>query len=860
MLTSPLVASALHLLERLSASARRHRITRKQRPEAARPRSPARALTLAAMALPGVATGLEIESGHVQFSRYQEGGRDFWPGPEGTLSEPDPIEIDQLSDGFTGWFTDRLKFAFDYLQDTWSGATPILTAPEAFITVTGASAYPRTSSFADAELVPYGPDLVTGQRVPQPQLLHMVTSASAETRREADLTVSREWDEATADVGLGISDEPDYQGRFASVNVYRDLDRKLTTLNAGVSYTSSDVKAILGPVVDWTDYGLYLNVPGNPTITEVDENGQTIRRFSGDRTDWSVTAGLAQILGSNSTFSTGLTYTHNRGFLENPYKLVMFAFADPDVALGGLQLTRLFNVPEDRPDTRRQWTWNARLSRYFARPDAGLHLDYRMSDDNWGITAHTVEVTWSQAFGSSWIVTPRVRYYSQDAAEFYAPYFILAQSAPIDLSTGGLDFGSLPVPHYSSDHRLSGFGALSGGLIVRKQLAGRLSLEGGVEFYTHDGGLKLGGGGEDSYADFHYYMLSLALKVDVGTESTGLVADADHLQHAEHRDHAGHEVPAGLMYGHMLSEAQDFMMGYRYMYARQSGDILRGSHVARDADIIANGCGDFECSVAPDEMTMNMHMLDLMYGPSDWFTLMVMLQYMDMEMTMRSLEGAAAGGGGHHGGGGHNRHTTAGVGDTVIAGLVRLADAPMHRLHLGLGVSLPTGDVDEKMTDGQLQHYGMQPGSGTWDYLPSLTYAGQSGPWSWGGQVSGVLRGHGPNDSGYTLGDIFQGTVWLGHDLTSMLSASVRGIYTTQGDIDGQFDPPQPLSGPMDSPASYGGDFWDIAAGLSVVMPGRAAQGDRITVEWVQPITDHVNGYQLERDGSLSLTFSLNFE
>jgi hypothetical protein len=812
------------------------------------------------MALPGVASGVQPESGQVQFSRYQEGGRDFWAGPEGSLEELDPIAVDQLNDSVTGWFTDRLRFVFNYFQDTWSGATPILTAPEAFITVTGASAYPRTSSFADDGLVPYGPDPATGQRVAQPDLVHMMTSASAETRREADFTVSQEWDEATADVALGISDEPDFQGRFGSINLYRDFNQKLTTLNGGFSYTSSDVKAILGPVVDWTDYGLYLNAPGNPTITEIEENGQTIRRFGGDRTDWSVSTGLTQVLGRNTTFATGLTYTRNRGFLENPYKLVMFAFADPDLALGGLQLTRLFNVPEDRPDVRRHWTWDSRLSHYFAGSDAALHLDYRLSDDNWGITSHTFEASWSQPVGSTWIVTPRIRYYSQDAADFYAPYFILNEAAPIDPDTGSLDFDSFPVGNYASDHRLSGFGALSGGLTVRKQLAGGVSLEGGVEFYTHDGGLKLGGGGEGNFADFHYYMLNLALKVDVATDSMRPVLGTDHNEHAEHDDHAGHDVPAGLMYGHMLNQANDFMMGYRYMYSRQSGDILRGSHTASDAEIIANGCGDFECGVAPHEMTMNMHMLDLMYAPEDWLTFMVMLQFMDMDMTLRSLEGAAAGSGGHHGGGGHNRHTTAGVGDTVVAALVRLAESPGHRFHAGLGFSVPTGDIDEKVTSGEFQHYGMQLGSGTLDYQPSLTYAGQRQPWSWGGQVNGVIRGHGPNDSGYTLGNVFQTTAWLNRSVADWLSASVRGVYTSQGDIDGQFDPPQPLSGPMDSPDSYGGHFWDIGIGLSAPIPGMGAQGGRVNVEWVQPVADDMNGYQLERDGSLSLNFTLNFD
>ena len=199
----------------------------------------------------------------------------------------------------------------------------------------------------------------------------------------------------------------------------------------------------------------------------------------------------------------------------------MFAFADPEITISGLQLTRLFNVPENRPDLRKQWTWNARLSHYFADSDGAAHLDYRFSNDDWGITSHTFEAEWSQPIGDSWLVTPRIRYYSQEAADFYRPYFIFGEAAPIDEPTGGLDFGALPVATYSSDHRLSGFGAVSGGLTVRKLFSNGISLEGGFEYYTHQGDLKLGGGGEAGYADFDYYMFNLALKVDMPSESSG---------------------------------------------------------------------------------------------------------------------------------------------------------------------------------------------------------------------------------------------------------------------------------------------------------------------------------------------------
>ena len=63
----------------------------------------------------------------------------------------------------------------------------------------------------------------------------------------------------------------------------------------------------------------------------------------------------------------------------------------------------------------------------------------------------------------------------------------------------------------------------------------------------------------------------------------------------------------------------------------------------------------------------------------------------------------------------------------------------------------------------------------------------------------------------------------------------------------------------MDYPNNYGGKYWDVGFGLSAVVPSGDLAGNRVSVEWLQPIQDDVNGYQLERDGSLSATWSLMF-
>jgi hypothetical protein len=258
-------------------------------------------------------------------------------------------------------------------------------------------------------------------------------------------------------------------------------------------------------------------------------------------------------------------------------------------------------------------------------------------------------------------------------------------------------------------------------------------------------------------------------------------------------------------------------------------------------------------------MDMWMHMLELMFAPADWLNLMLMPSFVDMEMRLRTLPGGPLD---VHAG--HQRHGSGGVGDLSGFALVRLYEHAQQRIHLGLGISAPTGDVDLTLRRTHQQdrgylHYGMQLGSGTWDLLPSLTFSGRARELWFGAQLSGTARLEHENESGYAQGDVWQATCWGGVDLTSWLSASLRAAYSRQGEIRGAFDGLHPETSPPDLPGNYGGRFWDLGIGLGVVVPLGPFSGNRLAVEWLQPLSDDVRGYQLERLGTLALSWELEF-
>ena len=198
----------------------------------------------------------------------------------------------------------------------------------------------------------------------------------------------------------------------------------------------------------------------------------------------------------------------------------------------------------------------------------------------------------------------------------------------------------------------------------------------------------------------------------------------------------------------------------------------------------------------------------------------------------------------------------------------KVFDQPNHHLTLSLGGTAPTGDVGVVQNRGLKPyiHYGMQLGSGTWDFKPSLTFTGALDSFSWGAQANGTLRLESRNSSNFAFGDNFQGSVWGGYAWTNWLGTTVRGVYTWQDSIRGGYLPVKSgqstlinNDGPFDQPGSYGGQFVDLGLGVNVTVPSGAFQGNTLKFEWLQPLHTDYNGYQLDRDGSLAFTWSYGF-
>jgi hypothetical protein len=866
------------------------------------------ALYLSALALPGM-TAVQAEDTDedigLQFSHYEESTRPIYAlfsssntsnnifttnNSTGQIHNGyNPITVDSEHAYGNFRIDDRTRFGFNFDQDLWSGASPQFTSPAiSGVEYAQAERYSQTGTGASPGYDQNGQRfLVNAQHqlfyvaqqqtntatrqsivklAPATQLTQVLGYASPEIRNQGDAHFGYDWDNASLDVGGGVSIERDYLSRFGNVGGRLYYNQKQTTFNYGLSYTNSSTHAQEMPRTEYTNYSASQQQTGG-------ENGTFL---NGVREDWALKLGLSQVVSKNGLLSSGFSYTNSNGFMANPYKAVLDIHLENSAYAGYQQGAGGDPVQEKRPNLRNQFTWDASYLHYIEALDAAPKLSYNFFHDDWSINAHTFELEWRQNLGGGWTFTPSGRYYSQTAASFFAPYFF------------NLNLNPNSNQAYSSDQRLAAYGTLSGGGVLAKDFARGIKLELGFEYYSHQSALILDGTGSGNYMDFSYYVANANLRADLGKlAKTGAASwdelfgdssdDMKNMAGMEHMSHMHHDaaLPAGLMFAEMMP-AGEVMLGYRFMQQNQGNGYQIGNQGGNNALCQSQNSPYTMCNTG---MTMNMHMLNLMYAPTDWLNLMLMPQYMASTMNMYNTASMPSGGMGMTTGM-RDWESNGGFGDTGMYAMLKLFEAGDHKVFTSQGLTAPTGtirtwgELDKSLA--RLFPYDMQNGSGTWDYNPSLTYTGKNGAFSWGGQIGGTLRLQKQNYMHWRYGDIAQGTAWGGYQWNSWLSNTLRVLYTKQGVISDYSQQGsstnlsnqtlmegQGMGGmykmPDIYPQNYGGTFVDLGLGMTVTIPKGSFAGNRLSVEWLQPMSTNFSGYQLERIGTLAVQWGYMF-
>lgn len=311
----------------------------------------------------------------------------------------------------------------------------------------------------------------------------------------------------------------------------------------------------------------------------------------------------------------------------------------------------------------------------------------------------------------------------------------------------------------------------------------------------------------------------------------------------------GH-APAGVNADHYHKQGE-LMISYRYMRMEMNGNRIGTDDISASEVIAPAGEGFM---VTPLDMWTEMHMFGAMYAVNDTITLMGMLPYITKEMDHLTRMGE------------HFTTRSEGIGDVTASALVRLFESASRALHLTVGLSLPTGSIDEEDDNPRCRMMGtcpaqlpypMQIGSGTFDPIIGLTWRGDHRTWSWGTQATATFR-LGRNAHGYSQGDKLEVTAWAAKPLLEQLSLSARVAASDIGNYDGQDEELEVADAqfiPTAESDLRGGTRAQAALGFNWAATNGPLFGHRLAFEWIEPFYQDLDGPQLKDDGMLMLAW-----
>lgn len=263
--------------------------------------------------------------------------------------------------------------------------------------------------------------------------------------------LSHQFGNHRVELEVARSTEDDYGSTGIALTDTWEINQKNTTLSFGFNYLDDSVK-----------------VAG---IGDQEKNS------------YDLFTGVSQIIDKNTVISANLTLGYAEGYLNDPYKVVQRdeVVIVPDGLGGTVELPVVNIYPENRPDERFRQVLQLEGLRYFESAKGALDVVLRLSNDDYGIFSQTLHAEWRQEVGEKLQIVPFVRFYHQNAADFFVNTL---NGLPVATPSPDPDGSG---PNYSADYRLSSFNAMSGGIKLAWQFHEKFEIAAAYERYMMEG-------------------------------------------------------------------------------------------------------------------------------------------------------------------------------------------------------------------------------------------------------------------------------------------------------------------------------------------------------------------------------------
>jgi hypothetical protein len=291
-------------------------------------------------------------------------------------------------------------------------------------------------------------------------------------------------------------------------------------------------------------------------------------------------------------------------------------------------------------------------------------------------------------------------------------------------------------------------------------------------------------------------------------------------------------IPPVGVFGELVHSKGEIMLSYRYHRDSLDGVLIGSIEIAPP---LLTGA----YASVPFEMASNTHVFEVMWVPLEEITFVLSLPFLDKEM--RQIDSIT----------GFSYSTSAsGFGDLGLSLLYRVFEDHRSRVHLNLGLTVPTGSINESSTTPhaptQLTRlpYDMQLGSGTVDLIAGFTYNGFWRGLAWGTQMTGRLHA-GTNDNGYKQGNEYDLTAWFGRRWLPWLNTAFRLDWRHWFNPIGQDYLLDPTFSFANDAGKQGGRRLDALFSVDFLVTGGALRGTKFGVEAGFPAYQYLDGPQL---------------
>jgi hypothetical protein len=263
-----------------------------------------------------------------------------------------------------------------------------------------------------------------------------------DTRRAGDIKVTQYFNRFSVALGGVWSTEDDYLSRGGLTEARWWTEDKNTVLALGFEAYVDDLSSSSNPLVDES------------------------------RRSRNALFGITQVISPTQILQSNVTFHYSEGYHSDPYKLA-----------------------DRRPTQRHLWAWLTRYNQFFDGSEGALHLSYRYAADTWSVQSHMIEASWYQPLGDAWMLRPRLRYYTQERADFYSSVF-----PPEDFEA-----------QYTADQRLGDFGSITPGLKLEYAFAKDWSADIAVDYVMQRPEWKIGPANSNTIDSFEALVFAVGL-------------------------------------------------------------------------------------------------------------------------------------------------------------------------------------------------------------------------------------------------------------------------------------------------------------------------------------------------------------